>query len=311
MPRIFFATDVHGSEKCWRKFINAGKVYKADILILGGDLTGKAIIPIVKENNRYRVSFLDQVLVVKESDIKNIMELIRDKGLYPYVLSREEYEEYASNPAKVEKLFIELSKQVLKDWVAWADRKLEEYGLVAYVCPGNDDRLEVDSVIDEAKRIIRAESKVLEVFKGIEMISTGWTNPTPWKTPRECSEEELYERIKAMAEKIKDVQSSIFNLHAPPYNSKLDEAPELDEKLRPKYGGRATVPVGSKAVRRAIEEYQPMLGLHGHIHESRGVTRIGRTICLNPGSSYDQGILLGYLIDIENGYVKSLTPTSG
>src|ERR1700760_1547096 len=57
-------------------------------------------------------------------------------------------------------------------------------------------------------------------------------------------------------------------------------------------------PVGSTAVRKIIEHYQPLLAVHGHIHESGGERRIGDTLCINPGSEANHGILRGYLIDI-------------
>ena len=80
----------------------------------------------------------------------------------------------------------------------------------------------------------------------------------------------------------------------------IDQAPKLDEKAQVKirYGSPEMVPVGSKSVRQAMEEYQPLLGLHGHIHESTGLERIGRTLCVNPGSSYMQGMLNAFVIDL-------------
>jgi Icc-related predicted phosphoesterase len=68
--------------------------------------------------------------------------------------------------------------------------------------------------------------------------------------------------------------------------------------------------VGSKAVRRAIETYQPILSLHGHIHESRGVATIGRTVCINPGSEYPDGVLRGAIVDFDRDGVKSYVLTS-
>src|SRR6266568_2674048 len=69
---IFFATDIHGSERCFIKFINAAKFYQADVLILGGDITGKAMVPIVRQANgasiRYRATFLGQTPVLESEE---------------------------------------------------------------------------------------------------------------------------------------------------------------------------------------------------------------------------------------------------
>ena len=112
--------------------------------------------------------------------------------------------------------------------------------------------------------------------------------------------------IEAMATGLRDSKNSIFNLHCPPYDSTLDQAPQLDETLRPTVtmGDLLKIPVGSTAVRAAIERYQPLVGLHGHIHESPGHIKIGRTMCVNPGSEYQSGILRGYIIDLEKDKLK-------
>ena len=101
----------------------------------------------------------------------------------------------------------------------------------------------------------------------------GYGNITPWACPRDVSEEDLGRRIDEVMAKVADPGKTIMNLHVPPYASGLDYAPELDEDLRAVVtsGGPRMVPVGSTATRDAITTYAPMLGVHGHIHESRGV----------------------------------------
>jgi len=105
--------------------------------------------------------------------------------------------------------------------------------------------------------------------------------------------------------------SAIFNIHVPPYKSGLDEAPELDKDLRPVLAGQSLKPVGSTALRKAIEEAKPLLGLHGHIHEGRGATRIGKTLCINPGSMYEQGTLLGAIVALGKNKIENYVLTSG
>jgi uncharacterized protein len=97
---------------------------------------------------------------------------------------------------------------------------------------------------------------------------------------------------------IPDMSRAVFNFHAPPYGTGLDEAPALDENMRPILGGAVMKPVGSTAVKEAILKYQPALSVHGHIHESKGVLRLGKTLTMNPGSSYTDGVLQGAVIDL-------------
>jgi len=313
MTRIFFATDVHGSEVCWKKFINAGKFYQAEVLILGGDITGKALVPIVSiPGKKYKVSFLEQQMTIKEGQLEEIESLIRNRGYYPLVVSEEEYQELCRDQALVKKRFEELVLQTAEKWLEYAEARLKEWGIDCYICPGNDDMFEVDEVFKKGERVKVAEGKVVEINHRWLMVSTGWTNPTPWQTYRECSEEELHVKLENIVQQLDtSLEYAIFNFHAPPYQSGLDEAPELDAMLRPKYAGRSLVPVGSKAVRVIVEKYQPPLGLFGHIHEGKGIKRLGKTLCINPGSSYEQGILLGCLIDLDDTGIKKYLLTSG
>jgi Icc-related predicted phosphoesterase len=170
----------------------------------------------------------------------------------------------------------------------------------------------VDEIVSGAKRVELAEGRVVE-FGDFQMVSTGWSNRTPWDTYREEDEDQLLERMQRMIDQVTaPPERTIYNFHCPPYGTGLDDAPELTEDLRPKHGGRSIVPVGSKAVREAIEKGQPALSLHGHIHEARGNTRIGRTLCINPGSSYEQGQLLGAVVNLDGkNKVKRFVLTSG
>ena len=197
-------------------------------------------------------------------------------------------------------------------WMQIADEKLEGTGIECFVSPGNDDQFEVDEIVAAAKRVRLAEGRVME-FGEFQMVSTGWANRTPWDTYREEDEEDLKERLRKMTSQVSvPPERTIYNFHCPPYNSGIDDAPEITADMRPKDAGRSTVPVGSKAVREAIEEGQPALSLHGHIHEARGNTRIGRTLCINPGSSYEQGQLLGAVVDLDGkSKVKRFVLTSG
>jgi len=312
MVRIFFATDIHGSDVCWRKFINAGKFYKADIMVLGGDTTGKEICPIIKyPDGKIVVKYLGREEIVKDSKELAVYEKrIMDAGLYQYYTTPEEYASLVNDEEKVDKIFSAMMTERWKNWIEIAEKNLKGTGIRCLVAPGNDDRFVIDSIIDTSTVIERVEGKIVDI-DGHEMINCGWTNPTPWNTPRECSEEELAKKIESMTSQVKNMENCIFELHAPPYGTGIDEAPILDKNLVPIKGGTERGPVGSTAVLEAIKKCQPLLGLHGHIHESKGAMKIGRTVCLNPGSMYSEGMLQGVVVILEKNKVKTYLFTSG
>jgi len=170
---------------------------------------------------------------------------------------------------------------------------------------------EVDEIIRASRRVLLVEGQVTPLDSDHEMIASGWSNRTPWDTHREEDEDQLAARYEAMISQLKDPKNSIFNIHVPPYKSGLDEAPELDKNLRPVLAGNSMIPVGSTALRAAIEKSQPLLSLHGHIHEGRGSTRIGTTLCINPGSMYEQGTLLGAIVKLGKNKIENYVLTSG
>lgn len=313
MTKIFFATDIHGSDICWNKFLNAGKFYEADQLILGGDMTGKAVVPFIHQGgSKYRVTLLEQVFdISNEDELIDMKKRVRSRGYYPYLTNPDEIAELEKDPERVSKIFLQEVLKVVQEWMEIADRKLAGTGMKVYCCPGNDDMDEVDEILMESKTVVHAEGKVTTLASGHEMIASGWSNKTPWDTHREEDEDRLKVRYEAMTSQLKNPRSAIFNIHVPPYKSNLDEAPELDENLRPKMAGQALKAVGSTALRETIEKVQPLLGLHGHIHEGRGVSYIGKTLCINPGSMYEQGTLLGAIIKLGKDKVEDYVLTTG
>ena len=298
MTRVFFATDLHGSEVCWRKFLNAARFYRADVLICGGDLTGKAIVPVVDADGGFEFALSGTRQRVDADGVEAAMTQIQRRGYYPVRMSPAEVQELHADPGRVATLFTEQMCQTVERWLALAEEKLAGTDVRCFVCPGNDDEPAIDAVVRSARRVEHAEGEVIDV-DGYEMISSGWSNPTPWNTHREEPEDALGRRIEAMASRVREPGRAIFNLHVPPYGSKLDEAPALDDQLRPMLGGRAVRPVGSTAVRDAILRHQPMLSLHGHIHESKGASKLGKTLALNPGSSYEDGVLMSAIVELD------------
>ena len=313
MSTLFFATDVHGSDICWNKFICAGKFYGADVAILGGDMTGKAIVPIIHQGNKsYRAVLLEQEFTLHgEEEIQQMEKKIRSRGYYPYRTTPDEVAVLNGSPEHLNNLFIHEAVKTLEQWMAYADEKLADSKVRCFVCPGNDDMPEMDAVVQASRYVHLAEGEIIELDRHHEMISSGWSNPTPWHTYREEEEEKLAVRLETMALKLRSAHTSLFNFHVPPYASMIDDAPQLTPDLRVKYAGNALRPVGSTAVRAVIEKYQPLLGLFGHIHESRGTSRIGRTLCMNPGSMYEQGSLLGALVNLGKEKIDSYVLTTG
>jgi len=310
---IFFATDVHGSDICWSKFLNAGKFYNADLLILGGDMTGKAVVPVVHQGGKnYRIILLEQVFdITNEEELQDMLKRIRSRGYYPYITNPDEITELEKNPDRVHEIFLTEVLKVVQQWMELADKKLDGTGMQVYCCPGNDDTFEVDEIVRASRCVVLAEGQVIPLDSHHEMIASGWSNQTPWNTEREEDENQLKVRYEAMISKLKDPRNAVFNIHVPPYKSNLDEAPELDANLRPKMAGQSLKPVGSTALRKAIEQTQPLLGLHGHIHEGRGTSRIGKTLCINPGSMYEQGVLLGAIIKLGKNKIENYVLTTG
>jgi uncharacterized protein len=302
--KIFFATDIHGSEVCWRKFLNSAAFYKADLVVLGGDVTGKAMVPIVAHSGYWQVTLRGETLRLDTKDeLDAIVTRIRNSGFYPAIVSQEELVHLGENEGAVDQRFSQEMLSSLDRWLDMADGKLHGGQIPCIVNGGNDDFFEIDSVIESSPCVSFAEGKLLDL-DGFSLVSMGWTNPTPWDTFREAPEEDLAAKIEAVAALVPDMSRAIFNFHAPPYGTGLDEAPALDDNLRPMHGGAVMKPVGSKAVRDAILAHQPMLSVHGHIHESRAVKRMKRTLAINPGSVYGDGVLQGAVIELDKKKAK-------
>ena len=301
LTRLFYAGDIHGSRVCWKKFINAAAHYPADALVMGGDLTGKALVPIVREGDgSYSARVIGEQRVARSAeDLDQMQQAISTNGMYPLIVDPEEAQLLATDPTHRDQAFEEALLAELRLWVEFADERLGGTDARAYVIPGNDDPWSIDEVLAAGRCVVACDERV-ERIGPHELISLGYSNRTPWQTPRELDEDEIYTRLKRLTDQLERPGRAIFNIHVPPRESSLDTAYEVDEDLRyVMKGGRPhEVATGSSAVRQIIEETQPLLSLHGHIHESRGVTRIGRTVAINPGSDYGSGHLDGCLVHL-------------
>ena len=318
--RLFYATDIHGSERTFRKFINAGKFYDANVLVMGGDISGKLLIPIIKEKNgKYRATLQGNIEHLStQSELDDLITRLGTLGFYHQVMDEDEFQKLSSDEVEVSKLFNNLARQRLSSWVDLAEERLNGTGIKCFVTGGNDDDEDVLSAIkrENTTSFFACEGELAYIDEDHTMISMGYSTLTPWKTPREVTDERLGEMIEEMVEKVPDLSHAIFNFHDPPVDSSLDTCPMLDWDKDPpepviQSGQMIMKGAGSKSVRNAIEKYKPMLGLHGHIHESQSVAKLGRTTCINPGSEYGEGILRGCLVNFVDGEIIGYQMTSG
>jgi Icc-related predicted phosphoesterase len=318
--RIFYACDIHGSEPTYRKFLNAAKFYEVDALVFGGDLMGKLLIPIVREaDGTYRARLQGQNHHIRgDEEMERFKRTLQTLGFYWQEMDPDEYRTYEGQQDRIDTLFDVLAKERLADWVALAEERLEGTGVRAYLCGGNDDTEEVLTALDEAPRdrVVNAENRVVPIDDEHVLVTVGYSTPTPWQTPRERTEPEIADVIEKVVAEVPDPSRAVFNFHCPPLDSSLDTCLKLDasvwpptpviENRQPVYYG-----AGSQAVTDALRRYQPTVGLHGHIHESRGMNRYGRTPAFNPGSEYGEGVLRGLIVAIRGGEVVGQQFTSG
>jgi uncharacterized protein len=302
--RIYLASDFHAAEKAWRKFLNAIKlnVYKADVALVAGDLTGKAIVPIVQNGSGYEAELFGvRRRAGSDEELATLQRDIADVGFYSFVSTAEEADRLVGDAEARDTLLHELMNERVGQWLDLADERLADGPVPLYVIPGNDDDFAIDPILNrDGAFATNADGHVLDLPGDLQLLASGWSNITPWNTPREEPEEALEARLESLAGQVRDPRRSVFMIHVPPHGSGLDTAPILDESLRPTISAGDVLrgPVGSHAVRHIIERFEPLLGVHGHIHESGGERKIGRTLCINPGSEANHGILRGYLVDI-------------
>ena len=311
---LFYASDIHGSERVFRKFLNAAGFYKVQAVVFGGDLTGKAMIPFVETSlGTYEADVFGTGHVVSEGTALNALEqFVRDRGAYPYRTTPEEMAALQADPDLVTRVFSRLMRQTAENWVTLADERLRAAGIPALMMPGNDDEPEVKKILAQGDWITDAEDRLVHL-EGYQVISFGWATTTPWHSPREISEAELGVRLKALAAQLDPSEPAIFNFHDPPARSGLDMAYKMtaDMKVEMAAGQAMLAPVGSTSVRDLIERVQPVLSLHGHIHESRAARKIGRTVAINPGSAYTEGVLQGVIVTVKGRKVTAQQLVTG
>jgi Icc-related predicted phosphoesterase len=308
-------TDIHGSERLLLKFLNAAKAYKANVLVYGGDITGKTITPIMAEDGSWKAEYVGSMRTAStEEELDNLEREIKALGSYPFRTTKSEWETLRQSEPSMEQVFIQVMTASLRRWMQIAEERLKPIGVKVIFNAGNDDLQAVRDVLAESDYVIYPEERTVSIDDKHEMPSVGFSNMTPWKCPGDLSEEDLLSRLEKAASGLADPGNSVFNFHCPPYDTQIDVAPKLDSELRPVLtpGGEPEMDhVGSVSVRQMIEKLQPLAGLHGHIHESRGLSKIGRTVCFNPGSEYTTGVLRGLILNLSDKKIDNYVFTEG
>jgi hypothetical protein len=299
--KILFASDLHGGDAFFLKILSVAKESNVNVLMMCGDLTGKAIVPIVKLNeDLYVTNFFATDYRMKKDELPKMEHEIRKVGYYYYHCDRPEYEEFRAKPEKVTELFDKLMQQTISNWLIKIEEILPK-DMRVLMNPGNDDTFAIDEVIKGSKRVEYTLGRCVELDDKHSVVACDWVNPTPWNSPRECKESDLEKRLRTEIQRAPSTENLVCDFHAPGYNTTLDLAPRLGKDMRPKYfmGTPIMDHVGSTAVRKILEEIQPKLALHGHIHESPGICNIKKTVCVNPGSEYVEGIMHGCIITLK------------
>jgi uncharacterized protein len=313
--RIFFAADLHGSAVCWRKFINAAKVYRANVLLVGGDIAAKTMTPVFEQGGRWTAHLNGQSLDAGSlPELERLESTLRNAATVPFRTTHREWDELMARSGALDRVFERRSVEELEHWLGWARDRIGGDSVRLLVGLGNDDFTAMEEAIASDPFAELTDRDVLRLDGGHELLTIPYSNPTPWNTHRELPEEELARRIAELAQRLEHPESAIYNIHVPPFNTPLDLAPRLDPgltKVMTPGGHEEMVHVGSTAVRAALERDHPLLALHGHIHESRATTKFGPTLSVNCGSAYSEGALLGALVDLAGNTVQPAVLTSG
>jgi Icc-related predicted phosphoesterase len=311
--KVLFATDLHGSEFTFSKLLKVLDLWSPDVLIMGGDVAGKGLLPVLVEGGEARMRWMGKENVVPLDQIDEYEARANQLGFYPTRVDRDGLERLRSDEAFKEREFELLMYERWEQWLDRLEARCAELHLPAYVIAGNDDPWSLDELTEVDREWVHgADGRVLPLLDQWTLLSIGLANETPWGCPRDVTEDKLAEELEALASQVEDFDRVVANIHVPPHGSALDLAPELDTSVSPPRAiSGSTVPVGSVAVKEFLEQKQPLLSLHGHIHESPGAVSIGRTRAINPGSEFAEGILRGVLVTIEPGRVVGHQFVSG
>ncbi|MHB1502293.1 MAG: metallophosphoesterase family protein [Candidatus Dormibacteria bacterium] len=316
VTRLYIVSDFHAALPAWKKMLNAISlnIYRADVVLYAGDLTGKAIVPITQTPSGFEATLLgarrqardEQELMALERDITSI-------GYYPYRATTKELDEIGGDPDKLHALFADKIHTQVKEWMEMAAERLGPSGIPVVLIPGNDDPWEIDPALAASTYCINTDGRITDLPGNLQVLGLGKSSPTPWNTPREVSEDDFRQEIYSLADQLRDRRRSLFLVHCPPYDTGLDTAPLLDAGLNvtTSAGDVLRGPVGSRGVLEAVKSIQPLISIHGHIHESGGERKVGESLCVNPGSEAAFGVVRGYIIDVTSNGIERVFRVEG
>lgn len=318
--KFLLVADLHGSEVVMNKAVNSAKFYGVRDLVVAGDITGKVLVPILERPDGSLACELFGVnREFSRAELPEVQKQIRNAGFYFTVVSPAEYAELAADKLRQRAVFLREMLADLRRFYAKAEEKLRPLGTRIYLLAGNDDYPEVAEFIRTTPSdvIVAYDEQVVEFRDGYQIAGYGYSNPTPWNTPREIPDAQLLEGLRRVV-RTADPDRTLLVAHAPPRDTVIDKAPQLTPDLRPvmQAGQLVMASVGSPAVRTVLEEFRPIAGLHGHIHESAGRDVVaatgGRPVpVFNPGSEYNAGVLRGALLTLEKGSIRDYLFTKG
>ena len=282
--KILLASDLHGSNACYSKLAMLAKRDRPDFVILAGDLSGKSV-KVAKQIKS------DEYEIVEEGRTRHLSsESFRARrrdwgsvGIYTVVFP-------INGDVSETELRNLLARSKAQRITEWLDHWRLNVKTPLVVIPGNDDPPEVDAVLMSHDAVVNVDQRVV-ALDGFTILGLGYSTPTPWKTYRELSDDEVGRRLRKLGGKVEDWRNTITVIHVPPRNSGLDNAEveiggggllgEIHERMA----------VGSEEVRTFAREFQPRLLVSGHCHDSRGFVWIGDTACVNAGSMFHAGQL--------------------
>jgi len=303
--RYLYSTDLHGSDRTFRKLLALFAEQRCDVLIIAGDVTGKDVFAIVEGGRHFRLVAWDGSVFancLSANEVDRAVQLIADKGGYAVPLAGNDVTRFHTDQGFRRAILEQKALERLRAWLSAGTSMCAGGSARVLVLPGNDDPEWVDDAIEsiQAPGVALLTGEPLTVGR-IDFVSLDRVNPSGiWQTCRESSEDDLARLIESRVRRATS-RNLVFVFHAPPYGTKLDLAPRVKDSLLydvDTVEGLKMVHCGSVAVRDAVVRYRPKLGLHGHIHESAGAEILGETLCVNPGSDYSHGMLRAFMFDV-------------
>lgn len=242
-------------------------------------------------------------VINSDEQVKTISKTLRDNGYYPYVTDEEEYNNIANDKDYFKKVLLKVMEEYFRVDISKIENNYRKLGVKLVYLAGNDDPKEfVNKIYEEYDNdvLIPIDEKTMNI-NDYMFLGFGYSNETPWHTARELPEREIEERLIKLFSGLNrnELDRTIAIIHVPPYGTTIDQAPKLTNDLKPVVEGGvvAMEHVGSTAVRRILENFGPLIGLHGHVHESYGIDFLNAKCCnkkipvVNAGSEYQGGML--------------------